>query len=340
MIDKFLGIAGAALLVGCSSGTTGDAAPTPVALVKLAAAQKGGVSATRTIYGSVEQNADTQFTLSAPVEAIVSRIAAPVGTSVSRGTLVIGLSASPTTRAEVARLGADARSAQLAFERAKRLRADGLVSDAEVESARAAAQGAQASRSAIASQSGALALRAPGSGYVQSIASSPGDLVSAGAMIATISRNGDLRARFGLDPALVARLSRSTGLRLSPAAGGAAITVPIRSVDPTVDPQTRLASLYVDVPAAFRSGPGQPLRGEVTLEQANSAVVVPYAAILDDGGQPYVFVTDKDIAHRKDVKLGPSDGDQVAVTQGVQAGEQVVVSGGTALEDGMKVRTK
>lgn len=334
-------VAAATVLAACSNGQTGGPpAPAPVAVVKVATAQSGGVAASQAVYGAVLQNADTQFTLSAPVEAIVSRIVAPVGTAVNRGSLVIALSPSPTTRAALAKLSADARSAQQAYERARRLRADGLVSDAEVESARAFAQGAQASLGAISSQSGALSLRSPDAGFVQAIATNPGDLVSPGAMIATISRRGDLRARFGIDPGLVARISRGAGVRLETFGTAPPVTVPIVSIDPSLDPQTRLASIYVTVPAGLGTGGGQPLRGAVTLEQTGSAVVIPYSALLDDGGQPFVFVVARGVARRKDVTLGASSRDTVAVTRGVAAGEQVVVAGGTALEDGVKVRTK
>ena len=338
---RFLTLLAGALLTACS-GSSGDQNPSDsTALVKLAIASDGSVVSKATVYGAVEQNADTQFTLSAPVEAVVSRIAAPVGTAVRRGQLVVGLTASPSTSAELSRMSAEARSAQQAYGRAKRLRADGLVSDAEVESARATAQGAQANRTALAAQAGRLALRAPGSGYVQSIASNPGDLVSAGATIATISRNGDLRARFGIDPGAISRLSRGSGLKLEPAGGGQEVVLPIAAVDPSVDPQSRLASIYVQVPGAYEMAAGQPLKGEVSLEQSGSGVVVPYAALLDDGGQPYVYVVQNGVAHRIDVSVEASDDDMASVAgKGLKAGLRVVVQGGTALEDGIKVRTK
>ena len=275
----FLPVAAALSLAACSSSSNPAPETTPAALVALATAKNDRIASTQAIYGAVDQDAGAQFTLSAPIEAMVNRIAAPVGTRVKRGELVVVLSPSPSTRAEAARLSADARTTQLAYERAQRLRSDGLVSDAEVESAKAAAQGAQASQAAITTQSGQLSLRAPGAGFVQSIASGPGNLVTAGTTIATISRAGALRARFGIDPALIPRLSRGAGIQLSPSGGGQATTLPIVSIDPTVDPQTRLASIYVSVPGSYATGAGQPLSGLVTLEQSSNAVTVPYSAL-------------------------------------------------------------
>lgn len=335
-------IAGAAItgLAACSGGGTNPPAPDPVALVKTAQVAKGDVATTQAVYGNVLQNADTQVTLSAPVEAIVDRIAAPVGSPVSRGSLVISLRPSPATKADMARLASEAQSAQQAYERALRLRDDGLASDADVEIARTAAAGAKASRAAIADEANGLSLRAPSPGFVQSIASNPGDLVSAGTVIATITRNGNLRARLGVAPDMIARLSRGGGVKLAIAGSARTVVVPIAAVDPSVDPQTRLSSVYINVPASLGLAAGQPLHGAITLEQAGGALVVPYAALLDDGGQPYVFVIEKGAAHRVDVTTGAANSDKVAISGGVRAGQQVVVAGGTALEDGMKVRTK
>lgn len=69
-------------------------------------------------------------------------------------------------------------------------------------------------------------------------------------------------------------------------------------------------------------------------------MIVPYSAVLDDGGQPFVFVVTKGVAHRRDVRLGASNGVTISVASGIALGDQVVIEGGTALEDGMKVRTK
>ena len=340
MKRSLFALAAATLLAGCSGTSAPPPTADPTALVTLTTARSGGVASTQAVYGTVDQDAGSQFMLSAPVEAMVARIAATAGTSVTRGQIVVELMPSPSTRAQISRLSTEARAAQLAYERAQRLRADGLVSESDVESARATAQGAQANQAALAAQSKALALRAPGSGYVRSITSSPGELVSAGTPVATINRSGNLRARFGIDPHLIGRLSRGAGIRISRSGGDQPLMLPITSVDPSADPQTRLASIYVAVPEAFASGTGQPLSGEVTLEQTSSAVTIPYQALLDDGGQPYVFVVAQGVAHRKDVEPGASDRTIVAIVKGVQVGDQVVTQGGTALDDGTKVRTK
>jgi RND family efflux transporter MFP subunit len=329
------------LALAACSGAQEDSAADPVALVTLATARGGSVVQTATLFGAVESGGEALFTLAAPAEAIVARIAAPVGTPVARGQLVVELRPSPATRAELAGAEADLTAAEQALARAQRLRADGLASDADVESARQAAANARSMRQSSAGRNGALALRAPGPGVVQSIAAGPGDLVAAGTAVATVSRaGGALRARFGIDPASARRLAPGMALRVAPADGRAPFGAAILSVDPVSDPQTRLASVTVRIPASLGLGAGQPLTAEAPLRQDGETVTIPYAALLDDGGQPYVFVVAKGVARRRDLVTGATDGKSVAVTRGLAPGDAVVVEGGTAVEDGLKVRTK
>jgi RND family efflux transporter MFP subunit len=183
-------------------------------------------------------------------------------------------------------------------------------------------------------------LRSPVAGYVEAIAAGPGSLVAGGTPIVTIAKAGDLRARFGIDPALARRIAGGAVVRVTPSGGGATFTVPVLSVDPYVDPQTRLASVLVRVPQAVQVGAGEPLSGTLVVKGGGSAPSIPYSALLDEGGQPFVYVIIAGRAHRRDVAPGPVTGDRVAIAQSLKLGELVVAQGGTALEDGMRVRTR
>jgi len=332
-------LASALLLIGCS-GAPAEKAPDPVALVGIGRVATAPVEEKVQLYGTADAGPAGTAILSAPVEAIVSAVDATVGSAVGRGQMVVRLMPSAAARLDLARAASDARAAQLAYARARRLRSDGLVSNAEVETTRAAAESASATQASLAARSGALTLRSPVAGYVEAIAAGPGSVAAAGAPIVTIAKAGDLRARFGIDPALARRIPAGAVVRVVPSGGGAAFTVPVLSVDPFVDPQTRLASVFVRLPAAAEIGSGEPLSGELVLTGGGSAPSIPYAALLDDAGQPYVYVVIAGHAHRRDVTPGPVTGDRVAILRGLKAGELVVVQGGTALEDGMQVRTR
>lgn len=327
------------LLAGCAAAETENQVE-PSALVRLAPVQQGSISEPVQIYGTADAGSSGTIVLTAPEEATVVEIPAPAGSAVDRGQIVARLAPGPTARLDVARAEAEARAAQLAYARAQRLRADGLVGNAEVDSARAAAQSAQATRANLRQRAGGLVLRAPAAGHVSTISASLGSLVNAGTPVVTIIPAGDLRARFGVEPALARRIPVGAALRVTPSGGGPSFTVPVLSVDPAVHAQTRLASLFVRLPAETEIGAGEPLSGTLLAGTAATALTIPYAALLDEGGQAFVFVVEGDTARRRDVRPGPSDGQRVVILSGLRPGERVVIEGGTALEDGMKVRTR
>ncbi len=329
------------VLAACSDSNVDESSSvTPVALVSLGKASTGDIAQSITLYGEIERGGDSQIVLSAPVEATVISIDAPAGSAVAAGTVIARLRASPASQAQFRAAFADASVAQQALARAERLRADGLASDADVEAARSRAATASALAASFKERSASLTLRAARAGFVDATGASAGDLVQPGTAIATLSRAGAVKARFGIDPARARGLSAGSPIEVHPGDGSPPFVVPITGISPVAHAQTRLASILVQIPAEKGLAAGQPLSARVVARTSNAAVTIPYAALLDDGGQPFVFVVKQGIAHRRDVETGASDGKQTAILKGVTDGELVVTDGATGVEDGMKVRTK
>ena len=330
-------ILAALLIAGCSKGGDESATDEPVAEVRVATAALGSSNGAIVAYGATEAGPGAIHSLVAPAEAIVDTVWAPTGTAVGVGQPVVSLRPSRTSRLENAKALGDAQAANAAYARALRLRKDGLASDADVETARSAAVSARAAVANMGIGSG-LTLRASVAGTVQGLTAKPGDQIPAGTAVATVIGRGDLRARFGVDPVIAPRIHPGTTAQIELAGGGTPITVPIVGVDPTVDATTRLASVFVRVPSGFSLAAGEPLRATVQIGATGQGITVPYSALLDDGGRSYVFVVQKGVAKRVDVSPGSSAGDTVQILKGLQPGDQVVVEGGTALDDGMKVK--
>lgn len=326
------------LATAACSRQKADEEPTPTALVTTAPVQRASIDETVTAYGAAEVSPEGERTLAAPVEAVVGKVLAPAGTRVRAGQAIAVLTLSPTSRLDLAKARQDAAVADAAYARAQRLRQTGLDSDADVETARAAAAAADETARSLEGRAGAgLILRAPIAGVVESLAPAPGDVVAQGAAVAKVGSLQAVRIRLGLDPRAAGRIEPGATVRLSPLAGGDERTGQVASVDPQLDAQTRLASIVVRADSAGLSA-GEPLEGVVVVRVHPQAVVVPRAALLYEGEQPYVFVADHGAAHRHDVKLGVSDDQQAEVLDGVTPGQRVVVEGAAALDDGMAVR--
>jgi HlyD family secretion protein len=80
--------------------------------------------------------------------------------------------------------------------------------------------------------------------------------------------------------------------------------------------------------------PGQTLQGRVVLGDAVPALVLPTGAFLERSGGDWVFVLDPGAraAHRRRIKAGRRNVEQVEVLSGLEAGEQVITSDYAAYE--------
>uniref|UniRef100_UPI0035C9A328 efflux RND transporter periplasmic adaptor subunit n=1 Tax=uncultured Sphingomonas sp. TaxID=158754 RepID=UPI0035C9A328 len=315
----------------------GEAKAKPTAQVRTALAALGSSSDDVTVYGVTEAGPGGERSVIAPAEAVIASVSAPTGTSVGAGQTIVLLRPSRTTQLDIAKATTEATTAEAAYARAQRLRADGLVSDAEVETARSAATTARVTRANLGMAGGGIALRAPTAGTVQALTAKPGDQVAAGATVATVAARGDLRAKFGIDPALAQRIHPGQTVRIDTVGGGAPTNVQVVGVDPQVDSTTRLASVFVRIPAELHLGAGESLRATVSVGASATGITIPYAALLDDGGHSYVFVVRNGVARTQDVSPGNSSGDRIQILKGLNPGDKVVTEGGTAIEDGMKV---
>ena len=327
-------------LAACSS--TPDKAPEPAVLVSVARAAQGQVGEQITLYGVVEAGSESELTLSAPSEAIVRAIASPAGSAVGANSVVVELMPSPQSALDRTKAASDAAAADSAYARAQRLKADGLLGNGEVDAARAVAQAADATRNSLGQRAGSLRLHARTSGVVNAILVKPGDLVAAGAPIARIAKGGDTRVRFGVDPGLARKIAQGSSLVIQPMGGGMELSLGVTGVDSVVDPVTRLAAVFANIPASARLAVGESIKGVLSVRgaAASDGITIPYAAVQDEGGVPFVFVVVNGVAHKHEVKLGSQGGDTVLVLAGVAAGDMLVTQGGTAVEDGMKVRVK
>jgi RND family efflux transporter MFP subunit len=113
-----------------------------------------------------------------------------------------------------------------------------------------------------------------------------------------------------------------------------------RMVAPTVDPQTRNAIVYVDLPVAESSPAraGMFARGEFELGRA-VALSLPQSAVVQREGFAYVFRLDAGnrVVQTK-IGIGRRVGERIEVTDGLPPEAQVVASGAGFLADGDVVR--
>lgn len=116
----------------------------------------------------------------------------------------------------------------------------------------------------------------------------------------------------------------------------------VTMVSPTVDPTSRTFGAEITIPNPdSRILPGMFGRVTLSLGRADHAVVPDRAVIKQPGaGAHYVYVfnpADSTVSYRR-VQLGQRLGDAYEITDGLQQGDQAVISDQSRLSNGLKVR--
>ncbi len=104
-----------------------------------------------------------------------------------------------------------------------------------------------------------------------------------------------------------------------------------------IDPDTRTVRVRTEVPNRDgRLKPEMFANVEIITASHQTAVTVPLAAVLDDGGKSVVFVADGKEYKKTEVSLGLKSDDRVEVITGLKEGDKVVVKGNYLLMEQSK----
>ena len=109
----------------------------------------------------------------------------------------------------------------------------------------------------------------------------------------------------------------------------------LQTIDNQVDPTTGTVKLKALFANPSRLFPNQFVNARLLLGVKHAATVVPAAAIQRNARGPFVYVVraDRTVGVRQ-ITVGLTDGDDVAVDAGLTVGEQVVIDGADRLRDG------
>ena len=118
----------------------------------------------------------------------------------------------------------------------------------------------------------------------------------------------------------------------------------VYSIHPALDEQTHTMQIEIRLNnEQLLLKPGMFARVTLITKQKDNVVIIPRDVIL--GGKvdkPYVYVVgeenDGKIAHKRIVEIGIKQGDRYEITEGLKAGQTLVVNGMNFLMDGIGVR--
>ena len=319
--------------------------PPPEAVTTIVARQEQW-PATLSAIGTVA--AVQGVTVSADLPGTVARISLDSGQAVRQGDVL----AVVDTRQEQAQLAAAEAQRELAtvnFGRMQGLLNERVISHAEFDRATADQRQTEARVGEIQAAIDRKTIRAPFSGILGIRQVNLGQYLSGGDPLVTLQSLDPIRVNFGVPQQSVGqvRVGRTVRITANDVAG-LAFTGQVTAIDSLVDEATRNIQVQVTLPNPDNTlRPGMFVQAEVALGASSAVVTLPassisYASFGDsvfivtdlkgEDGQTYRGV------RQQFVKLGGTRGDQIAVTSGVKAGDEVVTSGVFKLRNGAAVQ--
>jgi len=310
-------------------------------------------------------NADVGSVVSAG-EVLLTLDAKELAAAVSQAEAAVALaeSARVQSQASLALARADFEAAQSNYERGKLLLAEGAISQSDFDNKFALAFKSSEARYLLAQEQAGggadaqyaqaqAALQLARANYANSIITSPisgivtaknikpGEMASTSSPVLSIDNLDKVVVLANVSEAQVNRLKEGQEVDVKVGAVSAGLFKgKITNISYAANQLSKSYPIKVQI-----ENPGHLLKpgmfAEVRLPGGGAEVLtVPGAAVFLKEGKHFVYVIENGVAKKIEVSTGNSDGENIAITSGLNEGAEVVVSGVEDLQDGVKVAVK
>ncbi|HRF84507.1 MAG TPA: efflux RND transporter periplasmic adaptor subunit, partial [Pseudoxanthomonas sp.] len=315
---------------GPDKAKKGDSAPDAVPVEVVKATQRP-IAASYAGTATLVPLAESQVV--AKTSGVALEVLAEEGQQVKAGQPLVRLDPD-RARLAVAQAEAQLRKLENNYRRAQQLVAQQLISAGEVDQMRYDLENARAQHQMAKLELSYTTVVAPISGVVASRDIKPGNFVQINSPIFRIVDSERLEATLNVPEREIAKLRAGQQVKLvADALPGREFAGTVDRVAPVVDTGTGTFRVVAAFSGEGELQPGMFTRLGINYDQRADALVVPRAALLEDGGEPAVYVVRDGKAARTPLKLGYDDAGWVEVREGLQAGDAVVVAGKAALRE-------
>jgi RND family efflux transporter MFP subunit len=339
-------IAAAASLAGCmrggeaasaQAGINSEAAAVPVAVAPVTVRRtERTLRFVGTLFGEEE------VTLSALVEGQVKTVNVDLGDYIEVGQVLAQIK-DDRLRAQLREVEASLAKARADEGRGRQLAGKQVISPQELEAMQTAVRVAEAQRDTITVLIADAEVRSPLSGSVARRMVSAGEFVRPGSplfqLIADdrLKLRGDVPERFAQELAVGQLVQIRVDAHPDKLFAGR-----LSRIGPAANPENRSVTVEAVVQNHDRRlKPGFFANASIVTKIDDQALMVPETAVVKFAGVTKLFVVEGNVAHQREVRTGTRGGQGlIEVEEGVHAGELVVTSGITKLEDSAAVTIK
>jgi RND family efflux transporter MFP subunit len=337
------------LFVICSLVALPSVSQTRSILVTATQPTRSDVEQTEWAVGVIETRTSSQ--VAAEVAGEVVRILVDEGQGVNAGQVLAEIDSSQYRldrageQADLNRLSALLRKQERELERARKLYAENLIAEdeldgiaADLDALREELRGAQSRVDGTQRRLGKTRLLAPVKGEVAARSIDVGDYVQTGTIAFDLIDMQNLRVRLPFPEYRAPQLATGLQVRLtSVAAGDSAVMAAVTDIRPSVNPSSRSLEIIVDFenPGSWR--PGASARAELVLEVRENTLLVPQVSVVRRPAGDVVYEIVDGVANARAVTRGERKDRFVEIISGLRGDETIAVDGAGFLADGARV---
>nr|PZN69217.1 MAG: efflux transporter periplasmic adaptor subunit [Pseudomonadota bacterium] len=281
--------------------------------------------------------ANESVEISSKTTNIVTAIRFTDGQWVEAGQVLVELDRE-SAAADLAAATAEYEESLSQWNRARELVSTQVLSRSQFEQIEATMKSNLARMDAARARLADTYIRAPFAGRVGLRRVSLGALVTPGTVITTLDDTNTIKVDFAVPEMQLGSLARGQKVVARTSAyPGRDFSGTVASIDSRVDAATRSVVVRATVPN--RDGalkPGMFMTVELTQDE-RPALVIPEEALVPEQARQFVFVAKNGVADKREVTLGRREPGFVEITDGLAAGEAVVIEGTLKLRHGTPV---
>ena len=256
------------------------------------------------------------------------------GDVVRAGQVIATLDAS-VHNAQLRSIEAAIAKAQLDLQRYTQLIALGGATPMQAESVQLQINSLAAEKKAVLEQMAHMQIKAPFSGKIENVAVEKGSFVSYGTVLSQLIDNAALKINVYLSEQEAFRVQPAQTVTIHSVVLGQSKTGAITMISDKADASGKfLAEISFANTGAATLKAGMLADVIFDTRSVQKGLAVPVSALTGSAQQASVFVVKGNQVEQRSIKTGIVAADKVQVTEGLQAGEQVVTSGQLNLENG------
>lgn len=287
-------------------------------------------------------------TVSADLPGTIDKIHFESGQWVHQGDILVELD-TRQEKAQLANMEAQRDLAVINYGRAQELDKAGVIAHSEYDNASAQQKATEAQVGDIKAAIARKTIRAPFTGLLGIRQVSLGQYLAAGQAIVALQSVDPIYVNFGVPQQDANQMRPGRALRVTNGdLPGMAFSGKITALDSVVNDQTRNIQVQATLPnKGNKLRPGMFVQVELPLGQPREVVPLPASAInyAPYGDSVFIVTQMKDAkgntyrgVRQQVVKIEGSRGDQVAITSGINPGDEIVSAGVFRLRNGAPVQ--